>query len=136
MSFKPNLLLFKGVVEIAIPPLLVAAGLSPMDEYILGVPSDSNYKSCGFYLGVGDEDPEGDNFKPVVQLQLPRINYEESLKYYDVVYDVLRAIDPAAVGMTVLQRFSATEFPPDQTSSSIYTFYIEYIKLVDDCDNE
>ena len=135
MSFKENLDLLISKATAEIPALLVIAGLTALDEYVYGGPSDSEYKSLGFYIGPSDETPTDKRFKPVIQLQLPGISYEESLKYYHVIYDYLYySLNVTDIKMTGMDRLSTEEFPPDQTGSTIHFFYLEFFEELDDCD--
>jgi len=131
--FKDNLLKLKELVENNLPQILNIAGLTALDEYVLGGPSDEDLLSMGFYLGPGDQDPEQIRFKPVIQLQLKGVKYSDSVEYFDKVHDYLNSIDEVKIGMTAKERFNYTEFPPDETGTTIYTFYPEYLKQLDDC---
>lgn len=134
MSAKVNLLLLKAIIETELPALLVTAGVDALDEYVLGSPTDSEIKSIGFYLGPGNEDVERVNFKPVIQLQLKSVNYEDSLVYFDVVFDLLDSINSKRIGMLDMEQISYTEYPPDETGTTVFSFYIDYKLMLDDCD--
>jgi hypothetical protein len=134
MSVKENLELLKNKVEADVPALIADAELTSLDEYVFGGPTDSENLSLGFYLGPGDEDPEMIRFKPVMQLQLKGIQYVDGLKYFDILSDYLDGLDPVNVGMVNTERISYTEYPPDETGTTFFIFYIEYNKERDDCD--
>ena len=133
MSQLPYLTAIKTEITNKLPALLTAAGISAMDEYVIGGPTDEEFLSVGCYLGPGDKDDLIDSFNPVVQMQLRSVNYVDSLKYYDVLYNLLNDIDPKTISMTSLNRLSVTEYPPDETGTSIYLFFVQYRKDLDDC---
>lgn len=130
-----NLEALKVAAETDLSALLAIAGLAALDEYVYGGPTDTQKKSLGFYLGPGDKDAEMHRLKPVIQLQLYGTNYRTGLLYFQVIFEYLNSLDPITVGMTALERLSYTEFPPDESSTSIFTFYLEYNKMLDDCDS-
>ena len=134
MSVYANLLLLKAEIEAEVPTLLNLSSLTALDEYVLGGPTDEQYSSLGVYLGPGDEDAEQINFKPVIQLQLSSVSYPNALPYFDVIFDFVKFLDAQKIGMLSLDRISYTEYPPDETGSTIFSIYLEYKKQTDDCD--
>lgn len=136
MSVYNNLLLLKSKIETDFPGLLLAEGLANMDEYVLGGPSDSEVLALGFYLGPGDQSAERINFKPVIQMQLKAVQYDEGLKYFDVLYNLIASIDPSLIDMLVLDRLAYTEFPLDQTGTTVFNVYPDYRIELDDCYGE
>lgn len=138
----------KSEIETRLPALLTAASLLPMAEYVIGEPTDELFLSVGCYMGPGDKDSLSDMFNPVVQMQIKGlqdgaiIDYEESLLYYAALYDLLdrnekkkTGIDPKTIGMVSINRLSCVEFPPDETGTSVYQFFVQYKKDLDDCDS-
>jgi len=124
----------KAAAVADLPVLFSAAELDDVSRYTYGGTVDSQDTELAFYLGPGDADYDFNNFKPVVQLQLPRVNYEDGLKYFDIVFKYFYSgLDPVIVGMTALNRIMYTEFPPDETSSCIFSFFIEYQEQLDGC---
>lgn len=134
MTVLERLQALKTFIETDFPPILVNAGLDAIEEYVLGCPTYSEKSSLGFYLGVGDENDEIVNFKPVIQLQLPRVQYTDALEYFNLLNELIKESDPWTLDITAIDRLSYTEFPPDETGNTVFTFYVEYRKDLDDCD--
>lgn len=133
MTVREMLLELKSIVSTNYPPLLVTAALDAMDEFVIGGPTEDNKRSLGFYLGPGDDSPDTLNFKPVLQMQLPGINYDVGTEYFDILNEYLKTIDPSLLKLVSADRISYIEFPPDETNSCIFNFYLEYSKDHDDC---
>lgn len=123
----------KSTVTAAVQSLIVAAGYDDFDEYVFGGPTEPEKRSVGFYLGVGHDSPDVSNFKPVIQIQLPGTAYEDSIKIFDIVYDVIKGVNPTGISTVSQNVFTYTEWPPDETSSCIFTVYCDYNEYSDDC---
>lgn len=124
----------KTIIETEVPGLLAAAGFSDFDEYVFGGPTEPEKTSVGVYLGVGQDAPDVSNFKPVVQIQLPGVDYETALKIFDIVYDVIDELNPSDIGAVSQNVLTYTEWPPDESSSCIFTVYCDFNLYGDDCD--
>lgn len=127
-----NLESLKSLVETNLPAVISAAGLTALEEFVLGGPTAAEKLSLGFYMGPGDDDPEMQNFKPVLHLQLYGVSYTESLSYFKEIYEYLRGVDPRAINMTAETRRSYDEFPADQFNGVIFLIYLEYMRELDD----
>lgn len=134
MTLKEQLEALRTAISAKMAAALASAPLAALNEYVLGGPTDSDKTSCGFYLGVGTESPDGQQFQPVIQLQLPKITYAVGLSYFDLLIDSIAKSNPSLWGCVSLTSLSYTEFPPDEDSSTIFTIYLIYTTPRDDCD--
>lgn len=134
MTIKAQLEALKTAISAKMVAGLITAGLTALDEYVLGGPTDGEKTSCGFYLGVGNEAPDSQQFQPVIQMQLPGVAYADALSYFNVLSDSIKTTSPTTVGCVSLSNFSYTEFPPDEDSATIFTTYLNYSAERDDCD--
>lgn len=134
MTTKAQLEALKTAVSAKMIAGLITAGLTALDEYVLGGPTDSEKTSMGFYLGVGNESPDTQQFQPVIQLQLPGISYPDALLYFNLLADSIKTTSPSLLGCVSINNFSYTEFPPDEDSATIFTVYLNYSGERTDCD--
>lgn len=134
MTIKAQLEALKTAVSAKMVAGLITAGLTALDEYVLGGPTDSEKTSCGFYLGVGNEAPDSQQFQPVIQMQLPGVAYADALSYFNVLAESIKTTSPKVLDVVSLSNFSYTEFPPDEDSATIFTVYLTYTAERDDCD--
>jgi len=120
--------------EDSLPALLVAAGINDFTEYVKGPSRQHNQQSLCFYIDEGSPDIEEDSISIIIQAQLYGIDYDDSLKYLDVVKDFIFDYDPENIGYIIRRSFTYEHLPIEQKKTTFIFFNIEYTETLDSCD--
>jgi len=124
----------KSDLETDLPALLVAAGLVDFNRYVLGPSKNPEETALCLYHDEGQFDDENNDLNLFIQLQLYEKDYEDSLKYIDVVKEYMKVYDPANLGFTILKKLIDDSFPLDENQTTFVFFEVKYNEQLDSCD--
>ena len=122
MTAVQKTLKIKEYIETNLPALLVAAGLSPIDEYRNKTPLKNNDREICVYIDSDKNTKDGLEFSAIIQFQ--NSGADDVDEYHSVIFPLLEAFDPEEIEMEERMSVEADIWPLDINSSNSYAVYI------------
>ena len=117
-----------------LPALLTAEGVTAFEEIQIGSSRDSKKISLFIYDNSVQKSVTENRLSMYFQAQLYRVNYENSLKYQEVITDYLIAYDTENIGMTILENIEIESMDIMQDMTIYIYFAVTFSEPLDSCD--
>ena len=125
---------FQVDMEAALPALLIAAGVTDFDEYVIGPSRDPENKTMCVYVDAFSKDAERNTLSMIFQAQLYQVDFTSSSKYAQVISDYLLSYHPDEIEMNILDGVSVEIWPIEADSTTYIYFDVAYTEHLDSCD--
>lgn len=117
-----------------LPALLTTAGLSTLDNYVIGESRNAREKALCIYKDSLRMDDTTNYLSLIFQAQLYQVDFETGAKYEDVIMSYLRAYNPAEIGMNIIDGLESDTWPMENSSGVLIFFTLQFSEPLDGCD--
>lgn len=129
------LTIIKSDVELVIPPVLAAEGLTNFSKYIIGPARDSAITTCGILFDPMIPIDITNRVYPILYfLQLVQTEYIDALLYADIFNDYILNFDANKIKTTVLQGIQTDIIPMERERATLIYVTATFNEPTDSCD--
>ena len=119
-----------------LPALITTAGLTALDNYVIGESRNAREKALCIYKDSLRMDDTTNYLSLIFQAQLYQVDFETGAKYEDVIMSYLRAYKPSEIGMTIQDGLESDTWPMENSSGVLIFFNLQFSEPLDSCDGE
>ena len=117
-----------------LPALFTTAGLTVLDNYVIGGSRNPKEKALCIYKDTFREDDTRRDLSMIFQAQLTGVDEETGAKYEDVLTKYLKNYEPSEIGMNIFEGIQVETFGIDNNQGVIIIFTIQFSEILDGCD--
>ena len=117
-----------------LPALITTAGLTALDNYVIGESRNAREKALCIYKDSLRMDDTTNYLSLIFQAQLYQVDFETGAKYEDVIMSYLRAYKPSEIGMVLIDGLESDTWPMENSSGVLIFFTLQFSEPLDGCD--
>ena len=117
-----------------LPAVLTTAGLTLLDNYVIGESRNAREKALCIYKDSLRMDDTTNYLSLIFQAQLYQVDFETGAKYEDVIKDYFRAYKPSEIGMVLIDGLESDTWPMENSSGVLIFFTLQFSEPLDSCD--